>query len=216
MNKIIFDIETKPQDNLNLQEFWEEAMASVPKNYKDESKINEKAEKIMNDLIGKAALSAITGEIVAIGLADTETQEFEFIEGDEKSILEQFFKRIAPSNNTLSHYLVGFNSKAFDIPFIVQRAWANGVQIPHGLLTESGFYAKRPSELNIDLMEAFNLGSKGFVSLDKVAKFFKVGAKIGNGAEFWELYKTNKKEAYAYLKNDVAITYGIYRKMYNI
>lgn len=215
MKKIIFDIETKPQKKLDLQEFWTDALASVPKNYKDEAKINEKAEQIMNDLIGKAALSAITGDVCAIGLADADTGEFEIIEGLEEVILRAFFARIAPTNNTLSNYLIGFNSKAFDIPFIVQRAWAHGLAIPQGLLQNTGFWQNRPSELNIDLMEAFQVGGHGFISLDKVAKFFKVGEKIGNGKEFWELYKNDREKAVEYLKNDVELTRAIYKKMYN-
>ena len=43
MKKTIFDIETRAQDNLDLRAIWEEALASVPANYKDEAKINAKA-----------------------------------------------------------------------------------------------------------------------------------------------------------------------------
>ena len=64
-------------------------------------------------------------------------------------------------------------------------------------------------------MESFTFGAKAFVSLDKVAKFFGVGEKTGNGAQFWELYNTDKEAALAYLTNDVKLTEAIYNNMYN-
>ena len=214
MKKTIFDIETKAQSDLDLREIWNEALASVPANYKDEAKINAKAQEIFDNLVEKAALSALTGEICAIGYAEAGTGQINLIhDKGEAEILTEFFAAIS-QNGALNSYLIGFNSKNFDIPFILQRAWKLGLKIPQGI-TDTGAGRLRLSAMNIDLMESFNFGAKAFVSLDKVAKFFGVGEKTGNGAQFWETYKTDKEAALAYLENDVKLTESIYNKMYN-
>ena len=186
MKKTIFDIETKAQADLNLREIWNEALASVPANYKDEAKINAKAQEIFDNLVEKAALSALTGEICAIGYTEAGAESVNLIHGKgEAEILTEFFAAIS-QNGALNSYLIGFNSKNFDIPFILQRAWKLGISIPQGI-TDTGAGRLRLSAMNIDLMESFTFGAKAFVSLDKVAKFFGVGEKTGNGAQFWEL-----------------------------
>lgn len=214
MKKIVFDIETRAQADLNLREIWEEALASVPTNYKDEAKIQAKAQEIFDSLVEKAALSALTGEVCAIGYAEIGTGKINLIHGkQEADILTEFFGAIS-QNGALNSYLIGFNSKNFDIPFLLQRAWKLGISIPQGI-TDTSTGRLRLSAMNIDLMESFNFGAKAFVSLDKVARFFGVGEKTGNGAQFWELYKTDKEAALAYLDNDVRLTEAIYKKIYN-
>lgn len=214
MKKTVFDIETRAQADLDLREIWEEALASVPANYKDEAKIQAKAEEIFDNLVEKAALSALTGEVCAIGYTEIGTEQINLIHGKgEAEILTEFFAVIS-SSGALNGYLIGFNSKNFDIPFILQRAWKLGIQIPQGI-TDTGAGKLRLSAMNIDLMESFNFGARAFVSLDKVAKFFGVGKKTGNGAQFWQLYNTDKEAALAYLDNDVRLTEAIYNKMYN-
>ena len=214
MKKTVFDIETRAQADLDLREIWNEALASVPANYKDEAKIQAKAQEIFDNLVEKAALSALTGEVCAIGYTEAKTGQINLIHGKpEAEILTEFFKAIS-QNGALNSYLIGFNSKNFDVPFLLQRAWKLGLQIPQGI-TDTSTGRLRLSAMNIDLMESFNFGAKAFVSLDKVAKFFGVGEKTGNGAQFWELYKTDKEAALAYLTNDVKLTEAIYNKMYN-
>lgn len=214
MKKIAFDIETRAQADLDLREIWEEALASVPANYKDEAKIQAKAQEIFDSLVEKAALSALTGEVCAIGYTEAGTGKINLIHGkQEADILTEFFGAIS-QNGALNSYLIGFNSKNFDIPFLLQRAWKLGIQIPQGI-TDTGTGRLRLSAMNIDLMESFNFGAKAFVSLDKVARFLGVGKKTGNGAQFWELYKTDTEAALAYLDNDVRLTEAIYNKMYN-
>ena len=214
MKKTVFDIETKAQADLDLQEIWNEALASVPANYKDEAKIQAKAQEIFDNLVEKAALSALTGEVCAIGYTEAGAESVNLIHGKaEADILTEFFGAIS-QNGALNSYLIGFNSKNFDIPFILQRAWKLGIPIPQGI-TDTGTGRLRLSAMNIDLMESFNFGAKAFVSLDKVAKFFGVGEKTGNGAQFWDTYKTDKEAALAYLENDVKLTESIYNKMYN-
>lgn len=215
MKKTVFDIETRAQADLNLREIWEEALASVPANYKDEAKIQAKAEEIFDNLVEKAPLSALTGEICAIGYTEIETEQINLIHGkSEADILTEFFTAISTSG-ALNSYLIGFNSKNFDVPFILQRAWKLGLKIPQGIMETASIGRLRLSAMNIDLMEAFNFGARAFVSLDKVARFLGVGRKTGNGAQFWELYNTDKEAALAYLANDVKLTEAIYNKMYN-
>ena len=59
----------------------------------------------------------------------------------------------------------------------------------------------------VDLREAWQLGdrmAKG--SLDSIAKHLGVGQKNGDGKAFAELWRSNRKQAEAYLRNDLELT----------
>ena len=59
----------------------------------------------------------------------------------------------------------------------------------------------------IDLRDAWQLGDRqARGSLDVIAKHLGVGTKNGNGADFAKLWQTDRKQALAYLKNDLELT----------
>ena len=62
-------------------------------------------------------------------------------------------------------------------------------------------------------MLVWSCGSKEYVKLDTVAKFFEVGQKNGDGKFFKEMYEENIEKALEYLKNDVAMTVAVAQKM---
>ncbi len=59
----------------------------------------------------------------------------------------------------------------------------------------------------VDLRECWQLGDRqARGSLDSIARHLGVGAKNGDGKAFAELWVTDRQQAEAYLRNDVALT----------
>jgi len=98
--------------------------------------------------------------------------------------------------------MIGFNIFGFDLPFLFRRSWKHRVPVPFGL--RRGRYW---GDQIIDLRDAWQLGdrqAKG--SLDSIAKHLGVGAKNGDGKAFAELWQSDRKQAEAYLRNDIELT----------
>jgi predicted PolB exonuclease-like 3'-5' exonuclease len=196
---IIFDIETGPLDE------WEVAhlmpQFSAPSNYKDEAKIAASIEEQRKTWLEKRALSASTGQVIAIGIR--EDGEFSYLTniGGEADMLRHWWAIIA-ENGVITQKIVGFNSNRFDLPFLIRRSWKLRVEIPATIL--SGRYL---NNYCIDLMELWQCGDRqASISLDSLAKFLGVGAKNGDGAFFHELWETDRDAALAYLENDLLLT----------
>lgn len=194
-NVIVFDIETGPRPVAEIESLMPEFDA--PANYKDPAKIAEVIDGKRAAWIEKAALSPLTGQVLAIGALIDGTYCDQVVDAvnDERDTIEWFWSLVG--KNTL---LVGFNSNRFDLPFLFRRSWALGITPP---------LSHRPfrSTGSIDLMEAWQMGDRQeFVSLDTVAKFLGVGAKTGSGAHFAELMKFDVEAALRYLENDVMLT----------
>ena len=81
----IFDIETGPLPRAELKELEPEFEAGG--NVKDPIKVKLAIEKKRAEWYNKAALSPITGEILAIGIFDSATDKTSIITGEEKDIL---------------------------------------------------------------------------------------------------------------------------------
>lgn len=199
MKHIIFDIETGglPKDEiLHLLPSFE-----APSNYKDAEKISAyKLKKQEEWLETKTALSAISGQVLAIGY-QVGDGEIEIICSDsEKDMLHAFWEVLRKHS---SAKVIGFNSHNFDIPFLVRRSWKNGVVIPNiynGRFLHSRF---------IDLLQVWSCGGLDKVSLDNLAKYFGVGSKNGKGSMFATMLEVNRESALEYLRNDVAMTRGV-------
>lgn len=195
MKPHIVDIETGPADAID--QFAPEIEA--PSNYKDPAKIEAyKAEKL-REWKDSAALSAITGKVLAIGLR----YQGEFIPliGDEATVIKEFWQRVT-RNGAFIADLIGFNNASFDIPFLVRRSWKLGVDVPSTLV--NGRYL---NSRIIDLMQVWKCGDyQASVSLDKLARYLGVGEKSGSGAEFAALLATDKPKAIEYLANDLLLT----------
>lgn len=208
MNAFYFDIETGPLPESEL-------LAMLPPfdplevktgNLKDPGKIAEKLAEAeaghKRDFIDKAALDALTGRVLAIGLKDFQTGEVEFLtEQDEEKLLLDFWCRVYGDMGRINP-MIGFNICLFDLPFLIRRSWKHGVRVPAGI--RKGRYW---GDQVIDLRDVWQLGdrmAKG--SLDRVARHLGVGAKTGNGKDFADLFATNREAALEYLKNDLELT----------
>lgn len=206
---IVFDIETGPAPAdviaLHMPEF------EAPANYKDPLKIEAVLAEKRAAFASKAALSPMTGRVLAIGMwadgeyrskmvADPESAD------EERELIEWFWNHV--SQRTI---LIGYNSNRFDIPFLLRRSWAAGVASPTDRVDPSGRLNPR---LCWDLMEMWQVGDRNtYVSLDAVARFLGVGEKSGDGDQFHKILKAFPEEAEEYLRNDVRITFDVAKRM---
>jgi hypothetical protein len=232
MQTIVFDIETGPLPEAELAALMPPFDPAEVKtgNLKDPAKIAEKiAEAEANhrrDFFDKAALDPLTGRVVAIGVMVFESRPGEgvafdepapmFVIGhdDEAKTLREFWAVVRAEMGRL-HPLVGFNIGNFDLPFLYRRSWKHRVPVPFGL--RRGRYW---GDQITDLREVWQLGDRqARGSLDMLAKHLGVGAKLaapaGNGAspgkiitgaDFAQLWQSDRSKALAYLRNDLELT----------
>lgn len=241
---IIFDIETGPLPWADIEPYFEPPAApgefdesSVKTgNLKDPAKIAEKIasakaahaaevaghaaaiEAAKAEFIGRAALSPLTGRVLAIGyLCDSAASiscDSTTATGDEAGILTEFWDAFSRNGfaPAVSEF-VGFNIFGFDLPFLIRRSWALRVDVPPDVLRD-----RRWNPLFIDLMRVWACGAyRAMEKLDTVAKFLGCGGKpddIDGGmfAGLWADPATHQ-QAVEYLKNDLAMTAAVARKM---
>lgn len=163
----------------------------------------------------KAALTAETGAVAAIGYMSDQGKVLLSLDTEkpEVAILRDFWgywTKCAQSQRRM----VGFNSNKFDIPFIVRRSWYLGVQVPGNVFTPTGYV----SQTSVDLLDRWQCGDRrNYASLDKICRAAGVGTKPEGvtGAMFHELLDDPKTrdEAIAYLKNDLAMTKALAKKL---
>ena len=204
MNTIIFDIETGSRTHSELEAIRPEFEA--PRNLKDPAKIAAAIEEKHEEWLGKAALCASTGRVVAIGVCTHPANVTTIIgtenPADEARVIADFWHLVRKNP---SARLVGFNSNGFDLPFLIRRSMLQGIPFP-GDIREGRYWSRRC----IDLMECWTLGIYGErISLDRLSKAFGLEGKNGHGAEFcrlWEGTPDERSTARAYLLNDIALT----------
>ena len=208
MNTIIFDIETAPLPEKDLEALlppFDPAEVRTG-NLKDPDKIAAKlAEAEANhrrDFFERAALDPLTGRVLAIGCLWPETSDFTVFDHDDEARMLQSFWAACEGEAWRINKMIGFNTHVFDLPFLIRRSWKHRVPVPFGI--RRGRYW---GEEMIDLRDAWQLGDRqARGSLDAIAKHLGVGAKNGNGADFAKLWETDRAAAVEYLKNDLELT----------
>lgn len=200
MTAIVFDIETGPRSRAELAECV--PTFEAPSNWKDPEKIRACVSEKEAEWFQSAALSALTGRVLAIGYLDAVTDELGyFATGDEAADLAAFWSLAAPTGYVNAD-LIGFNSNRFDLPFLIRRSWYLGVAVPFELTTGRWL----PSQCR-DIMDTWRCGNReDSVSLDRLAQFLGVGRKTGSGADFAAIWATDPSGALAYLANDLRLT----------
>lgn len=172
------------------------------------------------DFRSKAALSPITGRVLAIGFKNHKGARVEDGGGDEAVLIAKFWDSYLRCKKRLGTdgplRMAGWNIHGFDLPFLVRRSWLLGVTIPSTIRDQQGRYW---DGLFIDLMVRFAVGAwKENVKLDLAAKFFGVGAKPDgvNGGDFARLWfgtAAEKEQAVSYLLNDLDMTAKVAERM---
>lgn len=178
-------------------------------NVKDPSKVEAKIEEAREAFVKKAALSAETGEVLAVGILDGDKELI--LVGHEKEILEATWGKIS-QQLMAQRNVVGHNLLGFDMPFLIRRSWVHGVHVPLEIGKYGGKYVQWHSCLR-DTMLFWQLGGyQEFISLDKLGKTLGFGGKPdwftgAMFAEYWRSGDQDKKDmAIAYLKRDLELT----------
>lgn len=210
MNKsphIIFDIETGGEPLETLVKLIPEFKAAS--NIKDPEKIEAAIREKKNDFIESAALSPLTGRVVAIGYIIDDKFDIIDCQEDEAAGLANFWKLVAMHYDTCTTDLIGFNSNGFDLPFLVRRSYKYGVPICRNIR-----HGRYWSGFCIDLMDIWTLYNReDRISLDNLSKFLGIGAKNGNGKDFARLWIEDRPKAIEYLENDLRLTQKLARKL---
>lgn len=174
------------------------------------------------DCLGKAALSAITGRILAIGIYDPARKRTAILHNDEdeSAMLIQFWD-IYNQARAKGEAIVGFNIQNFDIPFLIQRSRLLDVDVPRGIYDRSGRYLEGHFR---DLMLLWGCGVYGAsVKLDTLAKAMGLGGKQVDAegkkitgkdfAKLWYGGEESRAKAITYLTNDLVMTAGVAGKL---
>lgn len=201
-NPIFFDIETGPLSGDEVRQYMPKFEA--PSNYKDEDKIAKAIAEKESAWLERAALSPITGRVLAIGYCKDD-KNIEILEGDEQKIITTFWELIT-YHGAILQKLIGFNSNSFDLPFLIRRSWKLRIKIPNTLYK----YIKGRVYLHencIDILDYWSLDTRDSIKLSDLAKFLDAGSKSGSGADFAKQYAEHRDEAISYLKNDILLTY---------
>ena len=199
----IFDIETVP---LPTEQWLDNAEPfSPPSNIKDPAKIEARRLEHQNRVTERAALNPLSAEIAVIGIKGPARADSILLIGSEADIIKNFFERFEAEG---INQWIGFNIAAFDVPFIMRRAWALGIDLPTKRLLVKG---RRLSHWCIDLVELWKACTfeKDFPSLDRLGRFLGVGSKEHSGANFQSLLYESKEAALAYVENDLELTWRL-------
>lgn len=220
----IFDIETGPVDDDELARLLpkfdrESVQDGRCKEETLERKRDEAEARYEERFREMAALSPITGRVLAIGYKCRDVVTFEEgqVIGAEVAILRGFWS-VFSDVREFGCSLIGFNISNFDVPFLVRRSWLLNVEVPRGV-----FVRGRLCDTFVDLYDLWKCGSRfsepSHVNskLDTIARFFGLPGKPDGitGADFHRLYAdpTTRDQAREYLRNDLTITYEVAKRM---
>lgn len=208
---IFFDCETAPLPESELKAIMPPFDPESVKtgNIKDPEKIAAKIAESKaayeSDYIENAALDALTGRVLCIGLL--QGGKFTMLDDtDEANLLSDFWLRVVMPGRRM----IGFNIFLFDLPFLVRRSWKHGLRPSRNILSRNRFW----NDDFVDLREVWQMGDRqSHGSLDSIAKHFGIGQKIGNGKDFSKLWATDRPKAIEYLQNEMQITSAIAQRM---
>ena len=182
-----------------------------------ESKASKEEADYWQDILDRAALSALTGRVLAIGYGSDAGETVDHIDseerkGDESALLIGFWSKFVRCRDA-RRKMVGFNIKLFDVPFLVQRSVILGVDVPETIM--DGRYL---SSVFVDLNDLWMVGGRGFNgNLDEISRACGFGQKPDgvSGAHFFQTYAnlSTRSQAIDYLVNDVALNRKFYSRV---
>lgn len=164
----------------------------------------------------KAALSAMTGRVVAIGTIEDGVCYAKCLDDStcETKLICDFWDLYEQTRDSHMGYLVGFNSDDFDIPFLCQRSVILGIPIPDSVIQNRRYI----DSTFIDLRKLWGFGKLNpSGSLDAVCRACGIGSKPKgiDGSQFSDLYfnPETRDVAIAYLTNDLEMTFALAQRL---
>jgi|SRR3989344_59019 len=162
--RLIFDIETIGEDFDSLDPTTQEVLTRW---IKRDAETGAEYERSLADLKDGLGFSPLTGEIVAIGVldsqngkgavyyqapnqapADLEEGNFKFKALSEKEMLENFWQGAKQYDE-----FVSFNGRSFDVPFLAIRSAIRKVRPTKDLMSNRYLGSQRNGALHIDLQD---------------------------------------------------------------
>lgn len=162
----------------------------------------------LDNKLENAALDAMTGRIVCIGLLIEDkdgTTESVLMDQDERKLLKSFWEMLRPTD-----LLIGHNLLEFDLPFIRQRSWICGVR-PSRTIDMRRFYTVEV----VDTLQLWtNWGYKKGATLDNLGRILNCGQKLASGGDVGTWWAAGDYDSIRrYCLEDVRITYRIYCRL---
>ncbi|OGM89511.1 hypothetical protein A3J77_01220 [Candidatus Wolfebacteria bacterium RBG_13_41_7] len=216
MSQLVFDIETRGFEDKDLDPVILESLLKHAAT--DEEK---------EGVVERTGLWPVSGEIVAIGMLNPETnlgkvcfsapqgnlKDYEkagvqYLVKNEKEMLEVFWQDVKHYNQ-----LITFNGRRFDCPFIIFRSIYHGLK-PSRNLMPNRFYTKE----HLDLMDQLGFyGSFRNFSLEVMCQFLGIKNPKDEGVSglvINELYKKGEYQKIAeYCMRDVVATQELHDKV---
>lgn len=204
----VFDIETSPAAAEVLERVKPKFEAA--RNLKDPEKIAAAVAEKEATWRDMAALDATTANVLCVGIASG-LASIRIIEGEERDLLRDFWQWIQDRIGA-GEQVVGFNVYGFDLPMMIRRSWILGVPVPRVL--RKGRYWH---DNIIDVMDVWTCGNRDQrISLDNLSKALGIGEKNGSGKDFATLWRTDRHQAIAYLKQDLSLTRKVAERVLGI
>ena len=195
MKSIVFNVATGglPKDEILylMPEF------SAPANYKDAEKIQTWKARKQEEWLLDAALSALSGRVLAIAY-QADGEDCKIISDDDEAKLLEKFWNVYRNNGDCN--FVGYNARNFDVPFLIRRSWRNRVIIPNvvnGRFLNGKF---------IDIMQLWGCGCAERVSLNTLLKFFGINGDAADEVSFSTMWEISRDSAINSLKHGIALT----------
>lgn len=229
IKKLVFDIETIGEDFENLDDATKE---SLTRWIERESENDDDYERALADLKDGLGFSPLTGEIVAIGALDPDTnQGAVYFQAPGKKIKESEEEGIAFKPQTEKQMLesfwklaervevfVSFNGRSFDAPFLMIRSAILGVRPSKDLMRARYLYQQNPNAVHIDLLDQLTfygaMRRKGSLHLWSRAFGVKSPKESGvTGDDVGRLFKEKKYlEIAKYNVGDLSATAELFKR----
>lgn len=198
----VYDIETCPLPADELEVMAPEFLPA--KNLKDPEKIAADVAAKRREWMDRAALSALTGRVLAIGILRGDADKPEIVHGVNEEAMIQWFWDMLPECGGMA----SFNGHAFDLPYLVRRSWKLRIPVPP---IRSGRYW---CSTFIDLRDIWALGDfRAEGTLDQISQHLGLPAKVGSGKLFFETYSSDPEAAIAYLVGDLMRTRELAKRL---
>ena len=197
-------IESKRIEHIKLIASYESDIAAAKEEYEREA-------------MERAALSPLTGEIVAIGYKSEKGSvhhiSAEDFDHTEEELICKFWAKYRSCSRAPIRRMVGHNIFGFDLPFLIRRSWILDIPVPQGVIDRDRFWNER---VFVDTMKKWQCGVYGgdWVKLDTLSQAIGgTGKPEGvTGAMFADLITGSaeeQKQAVEYLENDLLMTWNV-------
>ena len=215
MARVVIDIETLGAPLDSFDETQQEYLLKFAE-----------SEKERQEALQKLSLYPLTSRVIAIGLLNPDTgrgkvlfqadapsdeasadDAIRFIAGDERSMLEAFWKDM-----TRYEQFITFNGRGFDCPFLLLRSALLGIRPTRNLMP----YRYNP-EIHCDLLEQFTFyGASRKFNLDFYCRAFGIESPKSHGItglDLGELFRAKRfREIAEYNLGDLRATAELFRR----